>query len=101
MKFNIEKIQEVAKKLDAMPRLEKAPKELSKQETVKALSKNIESLQKRGYGLEQIGDILRAEGIEVANTTLKSYLLKAKPATKKTEKAADTGSSAAAEGSKE
>ena len=89
MKFNVEKIQEVAKKLDAMPRIEKAPKELSKQETIKALAKNIESLQKRGYGLEQIGEILRAEGIEVANTTLKSYLMKAKPPAKKAEKTAD------------
>ena len=98
MKFNVEKIQEVAKKLDAMPRIEKAPKELSKQETIKALAKHIESMQKKGYSLEQIGEILRAEGIDVANTTLKSYLLKAKPATKKAEKTADT---AAAEAQKE
>ena len=93
MKFNIEKIQAVAKKLDAMPRVEKAPKELSKQETIKALAKNIESMQKKGYTLEQIGEILRAEGIEVANTTLKSYLLKAKPTAKKE---AATGSAATA-----
>ena len=89
MKFNVDKIQAVAKKLDAMPRIEKAAKELSKQDTIKALSKHIESMQKRGYSLEQIGDILRAEGIEVANTTLKSYLLKAKPPSKKAEKFAE------------
>ena len=95
MKFNVEKIQEVAKKLDAMPRIEKAQKELSKQETVKALAKNIESLQKRGYTLEQIGEILRSEGIEVATTTLKSYLLKAKPPAKKAEKSAEAAASEA------
>lgn len=98
MKFNIEKIQAVAKKLDAMPRVEKAAKELSKQETIKALVKNIESMQKKGYSLDQIGEILRAEGIEVANTTLKSYLLKAKPPAKKAEKNVDA---AAAEAQKE
>lgn len=91
MKFKVEKIQEVAGKLDALPRIEKAPTELSKQDTIKALAKNIESLQKRGYTLQQVGDILRAEGINVANTTLKSYLLKAKPAAKKSEKAAGAG----------
>lgn len=40
-------------------------------------------LQKNGYTLEQISQVLRGEGLDVATPTLKSYLLRARPASKK------------------
>jgi len=56
----------------------------SAQETVKALSKDILALQKRGYTLIQISDALKAGGLTIATQTLKSYVQRArKPAIKK------------------
>jgi hypothetical protein len=56
----------------------------SSQETVKALSKDILALQKRGYTLSQISDALKAGGLTIATPTLKSYVQRArKPAIKK------------------
>ncbi len=56
----------------------------SAQETVKALSKDILALQKRGYTLSQISDALKAGGLTIATPTLKSYVQRARqPANKK------------------
>ncbi len=56
----------------------------SSQETVKALSKDILALQKRGYTLSQISNALKAGGLTIATPTLKSYVQRArKPALKK------------------
>lgn len=56
----------------------------SAQETVKALSKDILALQKRGYTLSQISDALKAGGLTIATPTLKSYVQRArKPSNKK------------------
>ena len=50
----------------------------SAQETVKALSKDILALQKRGYTLIQISDALKAGGLTIATPTLKSYVQRAR-----------------------
>lgn len=56
----------------------------SAQETIKALSKDILALQKRGYTLTQISNALKAGGLTIATPTLKSYVQRArKPANKK------------------
>lgn len=57
----------------------------SAQETVKALSKDILGLQKRGYTLSQISAALKAGGMTIAAPTLKSYVQRArsKPANKR------------------
>jgi len=56
----------------------------SAQESVKALTKDILALQKRGYTLSQISEALKAGGLTIATPTLKSYVQRArKPAKKK------------------
>lgn len=83
MKYTTEQLEAIAAKLREMPLIEKKKQEHSKQEAVKLLSKEIASMQKRGYTLDQISEALRGEGLAVATPTLKSYLQRAKPASKK------------------
>lgn len=82
MKYTTEQLEQIAAKLQAMPPVEKK-KEHSKQESVRILKKEIVSLQKRGYTLEQVAEALRGEGFEISTPTLKSYLQR----TKRTRKA--------------
>ena len=84
MKYTTEQLDTIASKLRNMPAIEKNKQEHSKQEAVKLLSKEIVAMQKRGYTLDQISEALRGEGIAVTTPTLKSYLQRAKPASKKT-----------------
>lgn len=83
MKYTTEQLETIAAKLREMPLIEKKKQEYSKQEAVKLLSKEIAAMQKRGYTLDQISEALRGEGLAVATPTLKSYLQRAKPASKK------------------
>jgi len=50
-------------------------RKLTAQESVRALSKDISALQKRGYTFSQIADALRTGGgLTIAPQTLKSYM---------------------------
>jgi uncharacterized protein (DUF1786 family) len=80
MRYTPEQVAQIAEKLRAMPPVEKVKKpDLSKQEAVRVLAKEIAALQKRGYTLVQISESLRGNGLAVATPTLKSYLQRAKP----------------------
>ena len=79
MKYTPEQLEAIAAKLKAMPPAEKRNQEYSKQEAVRLLSKQIVALQKRGYTLEQIAEILREEGLDLSGSTLRIYLQRAKP----------------------
>ena len=79
MKYTYEQLEAIAEKLRGMPKIEKKQREHSKQQAVKMLSREIVSLQKRGYTLDQISESLRGEGLSIATPTLKNYLQRAKP----------------------
>lgn len=83
MGYTKEKLDEIALKLRNMPTVEKKKIEHSKQDAIKILSKEIAQLQKRGYKLDQISEILKGEGLNIATPTLKSYLQRAKPTAEK------------------
>jgi intein-encoded DNA endonuclease-like protein len=83
MKYTKEKIEKVKEKLKNLPPIEDT-KDLSKQEAIKMLQKDILLLQKRGYSLEKIAEVLKQDGIELSTTTLKNYLQRGKKPTKKT-----------------
>ena len=93
MKYTTEKIEAIAAKLREMPPVEAKKQGHSKQEVVRLLSKEIASLQKRGYTLTQIAETLRVEGLSIATPTLKSYLQRAKPGKKAASKPAAAGRS--------
>jgi hypothetical protein len=82
MGYTAAQVEEIASKLRAMPVIEPPPKDLTKQEVVKMLAKEIKSLQKRGYTLEQISTSLKGEGLDISTPTLKSYLQRVKSPTK-------------------
>jgi hypothetical protein len=82
MGYKLEQVEAIASKLRALPAIEPPPKDLTKQEVVKMLAKEIKSLQKRGYTLEQIASSLKGEGLDISTPTLKSYLQKIKTPTK-------------------
>ena len=82
MGYTAARVEEIASKLRELPTIEPPPKDLTKQEVVKMLAKEIKSLQKRGYSLEQIASSLKGEGLDISTPTLKSYLQKAKTPTK-------------------
>ena len=82
MGYTAAQVEEIASKLRELPTIEPPPKDLTKQEVVKMLAKEIKSLQKRGYSLEQIASSLKGEGLDISTPTLKSYLQKAKTPTK-------------------
>lgn len=81
MRYTTEQIESIAAKLREMPPVEK--KEHSKQEAVRMLAKEIVSLQKRGYTIEQIADALRGNGLDISTPTLKNYLQRTTQARKK------------------
>jgi hypothetical protein len=83
MRYTQDKLEAIAAKLREMPTIEKKVASHSKQEAVKVLVREIESLQKRGYTLDQISETLRGEGLDIATPTLKSYMQRAKPVRKK------------------
>ena len=83
MKYTSEQLEAIAAKLKAMPPAEKRNQEYSKQEAVRLLSKQIVALQKRGYSLKQIAEMLREEGLHLSGSTLRIYLQRAKSNKKK------------------
>jgi hypothetical protein len=78
MGYKREQVEKMAASLRAMPAIEPPPKDLSKKEVIGLLSKEIRSLQKRGYTLEQIASSLKGEGLDISTYTLKSYMNKPK-----------------------
>ena len=82
MGYTAAQVEEIVSKLRELPAIEPPPKDLTKQEVVKMLAREIKSLQKRGYSLEQIASSLKGEGLDISTPTLKSYLQKAKTPTK-------------------
>ena len=83
MKYSQEQIEAIAGKLRELPPVEKKKEEMSKFEAVKALSKEIAGMQKKGYSFEQISNALKESGLNIATPTLKSYLQRAKQGTTK------------------
>lgn len=57
-------------------------REHTKSEAVRILSKEISALQKRGYTLQQVGEILKTGGLEITTETLKNYLQRSKASSK-------------------
>jgi hypothetical protein len=86
MGYTNEKLAAIAAKMKTMPVIEKKKQEHSKQDAVKVLSKEIASLQKRGYTLDQIAETLRGEGLDITTPTLKSYLQRIKVGKNKQQK---------------
>lgn len=74
MKYTVEAIEKIAATLRGMPKVETKKQEVSKSEGVKLLSKEIKAMQKRGYTMKMIADILTANELSISESVLKSYM---------------------------
>lgn len=83
LKFTKEKIEGLKNTLGNLPPIEDT-KEFSMLETIKILQPEISKLQKRGYSLEKIVEVLQNEGVLIHTPTLKNYLQRSKRPSKKT-----------------
>ncbi|AXQ50979.1 hypothetical protein DZC31_30150 (plasmid) [Stenotrophomonas rhizophila] len=78
MKITIETIENLQKSLKDLPVVEDKKREVSKPEAVKMLAADVAEMQKKGYTIEMIAEILTNSGLEMKPSTLKSYLTRAK-----------------------
>lgn len=72
------KIQEIRKKLKAMPKLEIA-KKFNGQEALEALKEDIQALADKGYDCQAIAKILKQEGIRTSKAKVSDLLTDEKP----------------------
>lgn len=83
MAISASQIEILKGKLEEMPQLEDPDRKVSNLEAIRMMASSIRDLQSRGYSIEKIAEILRESGLEIAPTTLKSYLTKVKGSTGK------------------
>ena len=98
MSYTLEKVEEMARALRALPAMDQSKRRLSMQAAVKHLIAEIAALQKRGYTIEQIAESLRGVGFAITTPTLKSYLQRAKAKPVKNAARKQTGGSTTAPG---
>jgi hypothetical protein len=78
MGLSRDQVEQLRSTLRAVPKAPAAGVDTTKQEAVKLLAREIEGLQRRGYSLEQIAEMLKGGGLDVSTPTLKSYLSRAR-----------------------
>lgn len=76
-KLTTSKVAELTKKMRELPSLEPV-KALSTAKAVKSMNRDISALRKRGYTYAAIRDFLAGEGVEIKETTLRTYMVNAK-----------------------
>jgi hypothetical protein len=64
--------------MQTAPEVAKEKRNVSKQEAVRELRRDIEAMQKKGYTLDDIAKFLTDGGLEISTPTLKSYLQRTK-----------------------
>ena len=78
MAISVSQIEILRGKLEEMPQVEDPDRKVSKLEAVRMMASSIRDLQSRGYSIEKIAEILTDSELDIAPTTLKSYLTKVK-----------------------
>jgi hypothetical protein len=76
-KLTRERVTAIAAALRQLPEREAGARAVSKQETVKLLSKEIKALRQRGYSLRDIAEILSNQGVSFTPATLSNFLWRA------------------------
>jgi hypothetical protein len=72
-----EQADRMAEALRSLP-ADESRRRFNKQAMVKYLSPELIGMQERGYSIEKIAAALRAGGLEIADSTLRKYLSRAK-----------------------
>jgi DNA-binding transcriptional MerR regulator len=88
MAIQLDTIEALRAKMKEAPEVAKEKRQVSKQEAIRELKRDIEAMQKRGYTLEDIAKFLSDGGVQITTPTLKSYLQRTKADKPKVVKAA-------------
>jgi len=92
MTITRKKITSVLEELKNLPPIEEEKEELTKRQAVRLMIKEITALQKRGYSLKRVQELLESKGVSIGLATLKSYLSHDRPRrTRKSQKANKAG----------
>ncbi len=75
--LTIEAVEKISSMMKELPPVENKKRQVSQQETIKLLAKDIKAMQARGYTLEQVSEKLKEFGVLLATPTLRSYLKRA------------------------
>jgi hypothetical protein len=89
--FSLTLLAALGEQLRTLPRVEKQAQEKSRVESIRDLAADIRAAQRNGYSLAQIADSLTSGGLAISEATLKNYLGKARPNTKKKAMAGNAG----------
>lgn len=76
-KYEYDKIQNVAKELDELPKIRRTTK-INKTETVNLLIDDIVAAQAKGYSVEKISEFLKQKGFSISPSIIRSCLAKHK-----------------------
>lgn len=82
-RFSAEQIRSIEQRLKALPKTNVVRSEMNKVEAIKMLSAAVRAAQKNGHTLDELAKQLGEWGFEISPATLKNYLLRARPSTKK------------------
>lgn len=74
MAIQLNTIEALRAKMKEAPEVAKEKRQVSKQEAIRELKRDIEAMKKRGYTLEDIAKFLTDGGMQITTPTLKSYL---------------------------
>lgn len=90
MEITVAQVDDVRSRLLEMPPLEEAKRKLTLQQAIARMAGELAELQRRGYSIDDIANILRATGVEISSTSLKTYLSRARNTSKPRRKQAST-----------
>jgi len=76
-KYEYDKIQNVAKELDALPKIRRTTK-INKTETVNLLINDIVAAKAKGYSIEKISEFLKQKDFNISPSIIRSCLAKHK-----------------------
>lgn len=86
MAIKLDTIETLRAKIKDAPEVSKEKRTVSKQEAIRELKRDIESMQKRGYTIDDIAKFFTESGLQITTPTLKSYLQRTKAVQVKTPK---------------
>jgi DNA-binding transcriptional MerR regulator len=78
-RITVEKVTEISQKLRDLPAPDRQKRQITKQESVRLLIKDIKHLRERGYTLHEIAELLSKEGLTLSAASLGNYIQRATP----------------------
>lgn len=82
MAITVAQVDDLRLMLREMPAQEEAKQKLTLQQAIARMADELTELQRRGYSIDDIANILRGTGLEISPQSLKSYLSRSRSTTK-------------------